>query len=95
MARRVCALPISSVVAAVAGCLLMAAGPFTYLALVDETVLLSGHPNFQADNDGFDVNAVSIPAVPVPPALVLLGSALLGIGFLARRRGGRSGRRLS
>ncbi len=35
---------------------------------------------------GLNILNVQISAVPLPPAALLFGSALLGIGFLARRR---------
>ncbi|MEX2517779.1 MAG: VPLPA-CTERM sorting domain-containing protein [Paracoccaceae bacterium] len=52
-------------------------GPFSFLALVD-TSLQAG--------DGFDVDAVSVSAVPVPASILFLVSALGGIGFLRARR---------
>lgn len=36
--------------------------------------------------DDVAVRNVKVTAVPVPPAAILFGSALLGIGFLSRRR---------
>jgi hypothetical protein len=41
----------------------------------------------QTDNDGAIVDNVSVNAVPVPAAVWLLGSALLGVGLIARKRG--------
>ena len=58
-------------------------GTFLYLALRDVTQLVS--PN-SPSTDGFDVNAVGIAAVPVPGALLLLGSGLAGLGALAMRK---------
>jgi hypothetical protein len=37
-------------------------------------------------NDEFRVRSITVSAVPVPAALPLFGAALLGMGFLARRR---------
>lgn len=40
----------------------------------------------QTDNDGAIVDNVSVNAVPLPAAVWLLGSALLGVGVIARKR---------
>ena len=37
-------------------------------------------------NDGFDVGEITYTAVPIPPAALLFGTALIGMGFLSRRR---------
>jgi hypothetical protein len=34
---------------------------------------------------------ISLTAVPIPPALLLFGSALIGLGYLARRRRASTG----
>lgn len=52
-------------------------GPFTYLALVDTST---------QGSDGFDVDAVSVSAVPLPAALPLLAGGLGLLGFLGWRR---------
>ncbi|MEM1047678.1 MAG: hypothetical protein AAGL24_16080 [Pseudomonadota bacterium] len=36
--------------------------------------------------DNFTIASISVTAVPLPPALLLLGSALVGLGFMSRRR---------
>ena len=36
--------------------------------------------------DGFDVIGVSVSTVPLPPAILLFGAALGGMGLLGRRR---------
>ena len=43
---------------------------------------------FRADdfNDDFRVKSITVSAVPLPPALLLFASGLLGIGLLGRRR---------
>jgi hypothetical protein len=55
-------------------------GPFAFLALLDVSPIGGG------SLDGFDVDAVGVQAVPVPAAVVLLGSAIAGLGLLGRRR---------
>lgn len=37
-------------------------------------------------NDGFSIDGIQVAAVPLPPSAWLLGGALLGLGFVARRR---------
>lgn len=37
-------------------------------------------------NDGFSVDGIQVSAVPLPAGLLLLGSALAGLGILRRRR---------
>lgn len=37
-------------------------------------------------NDNFTVASISVTPVPLPPALLLLGSALVGLGVMSRRR---------
>jgi len=51
-------------------------GSFLYVILKD----VSSSP------DGFDVIGVSVSAVPLPPAVLLFGAALGGLGFVSRRR---------
>ncbi len=53
-------------------------GDFLYVILKDISPLSSP--------DGFDVVSVSVSAVPLPPAVLLFGAALGGLGFLSRRR---------
>lgn len=52
-------------------------GPFTYLALVDTS---------NQGGDGFDVDAISVSAVPLPAALPLLAGGLGFMGFVGWRR---------
>ncbi|WP_170552294.1 hypothetical protein [Ruegeria atlantica] len=37
-------------------------------------------------NDGFSIDGIQVAAVPLPPSLLLLGSAFLGLGIVTRRR---------
>ena len=53
-------------------------GPFRYLAIVDTTDRRSG--------DGFDVDAVSVTAVPLPASVLGLMIGMGGLGLMARRR---------
>jgi hypothetical protein len=50
-------------------------GPFTYLALVDTSAAIG---------DGFDIDAVSVSAVPLPASALLLIAGLGGLGALRR-----------
>ena len=54
-------------------------GPFRYLALVDRSAPGSGR-------DGWDIDAVSVAAVPLPAAGLFLLGALGGIAALRRRK---------
>lgn len=54
-------------------------GPFSFLALVDTSPSGSGR-------DGFDVDAISVSAVPLPASALMLLGALGGLGYLHRRR---------
>lgn len=56
-------------------------GPFSFLALVDRSSLLG-----PISTDGFDVDAVSVAAVPLPAALPLFGAALGLFGLFGWRR---------
>jgi hypothetical protein len=53
-------------------------GIYKYLAIVDTS---SG-----AGRDGFDIDSVSVSAVPLPAGVVLLGSGVALLGFVGRRR---------
>lgn len=55
-------------------------GAFTYLIVVDSTKLNGG-----TLADGFDIDAVKVSATPLPGALWLLGSGLVGLVGLRRR----------
>jgi hypothetical protein len=56
-------------------------GPFDTLRIVDTS------PNPPTGSTGgFDIESVKVALVPVPAALPLLGLALAGLGFAARRR---------
>lgn len=59
------------------GASVLISGPFNFLALVDTS---------RQGADGFDVDAVSVSAVPLPASLLLLLSAIGGMGFLRARR---------
>jgi len=37
-------------------------------------------------NDGFSIDGIQVAAVPLPPSILLLGGALLGLGLIANRR---------
>ncbi|WP_170761267.1 hypothetical protein [Ruegeria lacuscaerulensis] len=37
-------------------------------------------------NDGFAIDGIQVAAVPLPPSILLLGGAVLGLGFVAHRR---------
>ncbi|WP_420585390.1 hypothetical protein [Ruegeria sp.] len=37
-------------------------------------------------NDGFSIDGIQVAPVPLPPSVLLLGGALLGLGFVAHRR---------
>ncbi len=53
------------------------AGQFSFLLVQDRTLLNNGHPG-----DGFDIDAVGVNPVPIPAAIWLLGSGIVGlIGF--------------
>ncbi len=51
-------------------------GPFSFLALVDNS----------STPDGFDIDAISVSAVPVPASALFLLAGLGGLGFLRSRR---------
>jgi hypothetical protein len=61
------------------GSVALSGGPWRYVLLQDTSPIVSGR-------DGFDVDAISVSPVPLPPALLMLLSGLLGLGFLARNR---------
>jgi len=41
---------------------------------------------FGSDTNAFEFSNIATTAVPIPPALLLFGSALAGLGYLMRRR---------
>ena len=41
-------------------------------------------------NDGFSIDAIQVAAVPLPAGFLLLGSALVGFGAMARRRSAKA-----
>lgn len=50
-------------------------------------VLSSTNPAFEYSNlTAFDRNGDNAPVIPLPPAMLLFGSALVGLGLLGRRR---------
>ena len=57
------------------------------ILLVDTSFVKYG-PAYPSANDGFDISEItySVIPVPIPPAALLFGSALIGMGLLARRR---------
>lgn len=56
-------------------------GTFQYLLLVDNSAALG-----TASQDGFDIDAVSVTAVPLPAAAWLFMTAIGGLGFFGRRK---------
>ena len=68
----------------------------TYFLLADGSGMLSGNPlfalaaneflHFKFNNEQFYLAAAEVNAIPVPPAIMLMGTALLGMGLLGRRR---------
>lgn len=53
------------------------AGPFTFLALADAS---------SQGADGFDIDAVSVNAVPLPASILFLLGGIGGLGFMGMRR---------
>lgn len=71
------------------GASIIISGSFTYLALVDRSVAaanLLGIGVANQSRDGFDVDSVSVEAVPIPTSVALMLTALGGLGFMAARR---------
>jgi hypothetical protein len=54
-------------------------GVYNFLAILDTSVGGSGR-------DGFDIDAISVTAVPVPAGVALLGTGIAALGFMGRRR---------
>lgn len=63
---------------------LQANGTFNFLLLIDKGLATS------SPKDGFDVAKVSVTAVPVPGAVWLFGSALVGMIGLGRRHAAKN-----
>ena len=61
------------------GATISISGPFSWLALVDTSPVVNGR-------DGFDVDAVSVSAVPLPASILFLVGGLVGLGVLRARR---------
>ena len=51
------------------------AGIFKFLKIVDTSPVVAGR-------DGFDIDAVSVTAVPLPAGIALLGSSVALFGFI-------------
>ena len=65
-------------------------GPFTFVKLIDKTADLpwtgtGADPRF-ASNSGFDVDAISVSAIPLPAAAWLLLGGLGAMGLVGRKR---------
>ena len=58
------------------------AGVWKYIAIVDYSL---GYYGASGSEDGFDLDAITVSAVPVPAGVLLLGTALAGLG-VARRK---------
>lgn len=58
-------------------------GPWTHLFMVDVSRQIYANT---ASGDGYDIDAISLAAVPLPAGLVLLGTALAGVGLRRRRK---------
>lgn len=56
-----------------------AGGPFDTLRIVDTTTT-------SASTGGFDIDSIQVAAIPLPAGMLLLGSALAGLGALRRRK---------
>ncbi len=61
-------------------------GTYTYLAILDRTLLRGSGIAIGPNGDGFDIDSVSVNAVPVPAAGILLLGALGGLGVMRRRK---------
>ena len=56
--------------------------------ITDKLVFMAGGSNDNLGSDDYALAAVGVSAVPLPPALLMFGAALGGIGFLRRKRSG-------
>jgi hypothetical protein len=56
-------------------------GTFRYLLIQDNSSILNG-----PSDDGFDVDAIGVTAVPLPASVFLFGSALLSLAAVKRRK---------
>ncbi|QIE53983.1 VPLPA-CTERM sorting domain-containing protein [Pikeienuella piscinae] len=59
------------------GATISIAGPFTFLAIADAS---------NQGADGFDIDAVSVNAVPLPASILFLLGGIGGLGFMRMRR---------
>ena len=54
-------------------------GIYSFLMIVDTSTGGS-------DRDGFDINSISVAAVPLPAGIALLGAGLAGLGVMGWRK---------
>ncbi len=54
--------------------------------VTDYLIFTAGGTNDNFGQDDYALAAVNVSAVPLPPALIMFGAAMGGIGFLARKR---------
>lgn len=54
--------------------------------ITDKLVFMAGGNNDNLGSDDYALAAVGVSAVPLPPALLMFGAALGGIGLLRRKR---------
>ena len=57
-------------------------GTWKYLALIDNSIGVYGA---SGSDDGFDLDAITVQPIPLPAGVLLLGTALAGLGMAAGR----------